>query len=72
MKTVERAEIEYSRRIPGQRQNYGWAVRFDETEGSLGIQQYDEDGDSAARVLLSPKQVEALMVFYRKWHPHVG
>lgn len=51
----------YGERIPGAPANFGLAVRFDRTDGYVGISQYD-DG-TIERVLLSPKQVEALLAF---------
>ena len=31
----------YSQTIPGSRRNYGWSVRYDLTDGSLGITQFE-------------------------------
>lgn len=55
---------EYSGLLAGSRGNYGWPVRFDLSDGSLlGITQLDESGNVKDRVLLSPKQVRALLDF---------
>lgn len=59
---------DYSDRIPGQSRNHDWPVRFDVTDGCLGISQYEGD-DLKDRVLLSPEQVRALIEFYRRRHP---
>ncbi|HYC31765.1 MAG TPA: hypothetical protein VEB59_05710 [Gemmatimonadales bacterium] len=65
-----RNDFEYSEKIAGDSGNYGWAVRADDTrEGYLGITQHDEHGKVGERVLLSPDQVEAVIRFYRQWHP---
>ena len=55
-------EIEYSDKVKGDARNFDQAVKFDKQEGYIGITQYD--GDSVRdRVLLSPKQFEALKRF---------
>ncbi len=56
-------DTKYSDKIDGDRGNYGWPVRFDKTgRGYLGITQFD--GETVKdRVLLSPKQVKALITF---------
>jgi len=52
----------YSERIKGSPGNYGWQVRFDMTDGFLGITQID--GETVKdRVLLSPAQVRELLNF---------
>lgn len=52
----------YAASIPGDRGNYHWSVAFDiSTNGYLGVTQ-DADGVTS-RVLLSPKQAAALMMF---------
>ena len=53
----------YSEEIPGARGNYDWSVRFDKTDGYLGILQKKDDGQME-QVLLSPRQVKALHSFY--------
>lgn len=57
-------ETKYSDKIPGDRGNYKWSVQLDLTDGYLGITQFDGD-EVKERVLLSPKQVEALLDFRR-------
>lgn len=52
----------YSERIEGAIGNYKWLVRFDVTDGYLGISQM-EDNKVKDRVLLSPKQVKAMNEF---------
>jgi hypothetical protein len=56
-------ETKYSDKIAGDKGNYNCEVRFDLTENKyLGITQFD--GDTVKdRVLLSPKQVKALIAF---------
>ena len=55
----------YSGVVNGDAQNHKLPVRFDVTDGYVGISQYD--GTLVAdRVLLSPKQVQALVQFMRK------
>lgn len=52
----------YGEKIKGARGNYNWPVRFDVTDGYLGVTQYD--GDTVKdRVLLSPAQVRELLKF---------
>lgn len=72
MKHTYDAEITvYSEKIPGEKRNYYWAVRFDNTgleeyaheEGFIGITQFDEHGNVKERVLLSPAQVRAFVKF---------
>lgn len=55
----------YSANIPGQRANYRLSVKFDVTDGCLGITQTLKDGTSE-RVLLSPGQVYELRRFMHK------
>jgi len=57
----------YSEKIDGQRGNYNWPVRFDRTDGYIGISQTHETGE-IERVLLSPNQVRALKeVLDKRW-----
>jgi len=64
----------YSETIAGDKGNYNWAVRFDNTgpadyvhePGYIGITQYDEHGNLKDRVLLSPDQVQAFRKFLYK------
>ena len=52
----------YSEKVKGARGNYNWIVRFDLTNGYLGITQFE--GDTVkVRVLLSPAQVKELLEF---------
>lgn len=55
----------YSDEIKGTRSNYHWPVRFELSGGYLGISQTKDDR-SIERVLLSPKQVKALIAFVSK------
>jgi hypothetical protein len=57
----------YSEKIEGHPSNYRWAVRFDVSNGFLGINQFKDD-KVQDRVLLSPDQVRALVKFYNA-HP---
>jgi len=52
----------YSEKIKGDPGNYGWQVRFDLTDGYLGITQFDGEAVKD-RVLLSPAQVRHLLAF---------
>ena len=52
----------YSERIKGSPRNYNWSVRFDLTDGCLGISQIEGD-EVKDRVLLSPTQVRGLIDF---------
>jgi len=66
--------MSYSDKIPGDKHNYKWAVRFDNTgpadyvhePGYIGVTQFDEEGNLKERVLLSPKQMDALIKFSHK------
>lgn len=54
----------YSKDIPGARGNYEWPVRFDVTDGFVGVTQFD--GNKVKdRVLLSPEQVKKLIAFIK-------
>lgn len=61
------ADTRYSDMVPGETGNYQWPVRFDLTKGGfLGISQFEEDGKTfKERVLLSSRQVRALMGFMK-------
>jgi hypothetical protein len=51
----------YSEKFKGDKGNYGWPVSFDVTDGYIGISQ---TGDTETeRVLLSPSQVKAMLLF---------
>ena len=52
----------YGEKIKGTAGNYSWQVRFDLTDGYLGINQYDGE-TLKERVLLSPAQVRELVNF---------
>ena len=52
----------YSEKIAGTRTNHNLPARFDLTDGSLGITQFD-NGTVSDRVLLCPKQVQELRKF---------
>ena len=54
----------YSPDIQGDEGNYNQSVRFDKTGGYVGISQYETD-ILKDRVLLTPKQVEALIKFVK-------
>ena len=56
----------YSDKIPGTTGNYNWPVRFDKTDGFIGITQLETDGSVKDRVLLSPKQIAKLQKFIGK------
>jgi hypothetical protein len=60
-------KIRYSKDVPGETGNYLWPVKFDEARGFVGIsQRHNEEGGVIDRVLLSPKQVRALLTFVSK------
>jgi hypothetical protein len=67
-------ETFYSDLVPGERGNYRWPARFDVSDGYLGINSYygpeeTTEGALKDRVLLSPKQVRALIEFYAAHAP---
>lgn len=62
---MAKGDTQYSERIKGARGNYGWQVRFDMTNGYLGITQIDGEAVKD-RVLLSPAQVQELLDFVGK------
>ncbi len=56
----------YSEDCEGNRRNYGWPVRYDVTDGYIGVTQMD--GNKVKdRVLLSPKQVKKLVEFIGRY-----
>lgn len=55
----------YSLTIEGAKGNYNLPVRFDITDGFLGIDQYDNDV-LQDRVLLSPVQFSELLAFVKR------
>jgi hypothetical protein len=55
----------YSEKIEGARGNYHLPARFDLTGGYLGISQFD-NAAIKDRVLLSPRQLKALLAFVAK------
>jgi len=57
-----KGRTDYSEKIKGSPRNYNWAVRFDLTDGYLGITQFDGEAVKD-RVLLSPSQVRDLLNF---------
>lgn len=63
---AQRQEItEYSERIEGDRWNWDKAMRFDVTDGYVGITSFDDDGHVIQRVLLTPQQIKALIRFVK-------
>ena len=65
MTYIEKDEIRYSDKIKGDSGNYNWQIRLDADRGYLGITQWI-DGGEIERVLLSPKQLDALLAFLRE------
>lgn len=62
-----KGETKYSKQIEGDRANYYWPVRFDVTDGFVGITQYQSTtNDKIERVLLSPVQVKQLISFVKR------
>jgi hypothetical protein len=61
-RAMMKGRIYYSEKINGSPRNYGWAVRFDLSDGFLGITQFE--GETVKdRVLLSPAQMRQLVEF---------
>jgi hypothetical protein len=60
--------VYYSKPLKGEWCNYGWIVRCDVSDGCLGINQTKE-GAETDRVLLSPKQVAEIVMFYNAHKP---
>jgi hypothetical protein len=56
----------YGDEIAGERGNHNLSVRFDQTSGFIGINQFDETHALTDRILLSPKQVAELFKFVEK------
>lgn len=56
----------YSRKVEGDAANYHNACTFDLTDGYLGITEVQPGRKTIERVLLSPKQVDALIDWLRK------
>jgi hypothetical protein len=61
---VDKGETVYSDKIESEPGNYNWSVRFDFTDGFVGI---DQDKDHVlCRVLLSKTQVRELIAFVKR------
>lgn len=58
-------ETVYSFSFRGDRGNFGHAVKFDATDGYIGISQLRGGNDCIDRVLLTPSQFEALVKFVK-------
>jgi len=58
----ERDRVYYSGEVRGDERNYNWAISMNWQDGYLTINQH-EKGRITESVLLSPKQVEALIAF---------
>lgn len=63
MKERETGETTYSEEFPGDKRNWDWPVRFDFTDGYLGITQ---TAGSTERVLLARSQLDELVRFVRE------
>jgi len=59
---TDKGRMIYSKQIKGARGNHRLPVRFDKTDGYIGIRQI-ENGRVSDRVLLSPAQMRALIKF---------
>ena len=59
----------YSEKIPGNSGNYHWSATFENIGGFIGITQEHFITGSVERVLLSPRQVKALIAFVTKRRP---
>lgn len=57
-----KGETIYSEEYPGTTENYNWSVRFDLTDGYLGIDQ-SESRMVKDRVLLSKHQIKSLLLW---------
>ena len=66
MSVRETGITHYSDPIAGERSNHNWGVRYDWTDGILGVTQRDDNGAFKDRVLLSPTQVRALLAFIKE------
>jgi len=66
-RTTRGGHTEHSDTVPGDSGNFGRAVRFDLTGAYVGISEYLDPSDNGGpdRVLLSPRQVRALLDFLR-------
>lgn len=53
----------YSSRISGNPRQHNRPVKFDVTDGYVGISSYEADGKVIDRVLLSPSQWKTLVKF---------
>lgn len=53
----------YSDKVQGDAGNFNWAVRFDVTDGYVGISQWGDSG--CERILLSPAQIKVLFEFIK-------
>ena len=62
-KIVSSGLTDYSAKIAGDRRNYKQVAQFDLTDGYLGISTQFPEGGTVDRVLLSPRQVKALVAF---------
>lgn len=62
---MKKGETVYSETVEGRRGNYHWPAKFDLADGYLGVTQKKNDLPME-RVLLSPKQVKALLAFLRE------
>lgn len=59
-----RGRTYYSEKIKGDSGNYDFVVRFDVTDGYIGLTQYDGE-EVKDRILLSPSQVTEFLNFAR-------
>jgi len=67
MTIIDKDRADYSDTFNGERGNYHWPVRFDMSgTGYLGVTQFTANGSPKERVLLSPRQVKALLAFVRE------
>lgn len=62
----DREMTHYSAEVDGDRGNSQQRVRFDVTDGYVGITQWPGPDAPASRVLLSPAQLTALRAFLRE------
>lgn len=61
---VGKGITEWSRREPGEERNHHRDVRFDVTDGAVGITAFSANGDDVAdRVLLTSRQFASLIAF---------
>lgn len=65
VRKLAKGTTQYSLEIEGMKENYYSSVRFDITDGVVGIDQWNRA--TAERVLLSPVQMQELVAFWNRY-----